>query len=101
MERLKIPIASKSAVGIYGRSQDHSDLYDHLTSEVRKIAVVEGNNYSIWDPIPNRPNHKWDAFVGCCVLATYNGIDPLGKAVNSNSGRRKKKYYSSQGVCDA
>ena len=98
MERLKIGIGSNSSISLFGQSKQHKTLFDHYTAEYRAIATVEGKDYAIWTQIPNRENHLFDATVGCCVLGNYNGVDVLGKAVNSRGGGRIRRVYSKEGV---
>ena len=76
----------------------HRNLFEHFTAEYRSIATVEGKQYAIWQMIPNRENHLWDCVVGCCVLGNFNGVDVLGKAVNSSQGGRKRRVVTSGGV---
>ncbi len=98
MERMKLPLGSNSAISVYGKSSTHRTFFEHLTSEYRTIVTVENKNYPTWDCIPNRENHLWDAYIGCCVLGNFNGVDPMGKAVSSSSGGRKRRSYSNDGV---
>ena len=93
MQRMKLPIGSQSGISINGKSQRHKMLFEHLTSEIRTMVTVEGKVYPIWSMIPNRENHLWDSYIGTCVLAQFNGLDPMGKAHKSGrTGRTRRKF---------
>lgn len=93
--RLRASMGGKGAFGFYGKKDYHRELFNHLTSEHRQKALVEGKIFDIWGLRPNRANHLWDCIVGCSVLANFCGVDTMmqGRADISTRGRRKKKVY--------
>jgi hypothetical protein len=93
--RLRSSMGAVGSLGVYGKGSQHRTLWDHLTAEYRKQALVEGKAYDIWSVRPNRANHLFDCIVGCAVLANFGGIDTMmqGRADISNRGGRKRRVF--------
>jgi hypothetical protein len=73
--RLAAGLGEKDSVNLYGDVPHvHAQLCDHLTAEYRDPKPGRGRIVEEWKQRPNRENHFWDCFVGCCVAASIDGL---------------------------
>lgn len=91
-ERLKIAVADRGALSLWGKSdQDHRLLADHFTSEY--FVRTEGHNrtVNVWKHRPQRfDNHWWDCAIGAAVAASIQGA-----ALPENAAPKPKAKYVS------
>jgi energy-coupling factor transporter ATP-binding protein EcfA2 len=79
-ERLRAAPADKGSVAIYrGSAGHHRMLVDQFTSEYPVATTARGRTVDVWKDRPNRDNHMWDCFVGCCVAASMLGVTAVGQ----------------------
>lgn len=82
--RLQTAAGDPGDVNIFGRELNgnpasHSMLIDHLLSEYSVTTEGRGRKVDEWFLRPNRENHLFDCFVGCCLAASEQGIE-FGRA---------------------
>ena len=75
-KRLLADVGSVGAVTLFGDNpRKHSYLVSQLTSEYCYMdTALDGSEKERWQTKPARSdNHLWDCFVGCCVVANFQG----------------------------
>ncbi len=64
---------------------------EHLTAEYPVKTAGRGRTVDEWKERPGRDNHWFDAYVGCCVAACYQGSRLPEWSVTAGAGRKRKR----------
>lgn len=96
--KLRQPLGEASCFTLFGTDPvEHRLLCDHITSEYKVRTFGRGREVEEWKLRPSRPdNHAWDALVGCCVAASFLGVQPAGIPPAPKKERRKVSYAEAQ-----
>ena len=76
-ERMRTAEGAPGCVRLYQPDdREHVMLADHFTAEYPVSATSRSSERTVdeWKDIPSRDNHWWDCFVGCCVVASVQGL---------------------------
>jgi hypothetical protein len=72
--RLAMAMGDRGGVSLLGvTGADHRLFAEHLTAEYPVKTAGRGRTVDEWKERLNRENHWFDADVGCCVAACYQG----------------------------
>lgn len=70
----------------------HRLLIDHLHAETPREVAVGETKIEEWIADPSKDNHFLDVLVGCCVAASYEGLQLTSHAMAGGSQRQRKKF---------
>lgn len=98
--RLSTAVGDRGCLQLFGTGDaDHRMFADQLTAEYRERASFGDYNYWQYLLPPNKPdNHFFDCLVGCCVLASVEGLSVTSEDAPRPTRRRRKYGVVSQGV---
>jgi len=73
------------------RAADHEMFANHCSAEGAKPAMLKGDVFDKWEPLPNTDNHLFDVIVGCQVAASERGLNwsPSGSPQPQPAPRRR------------
>lgn len=84
-QSIRTAVGDRVTMTLYGEPSHHEGTASHLTSEYpsRLKNVRTGAEVDVWKLIVGRDNEKLDNAVGCCVLLSFLGCDPLKGQVSA------------------
>jgi phage terminase large subunit GpA-like protein len=89
--RLAMAMGDRGGISLLGRTgTDHRLFAEHLTAEYPVKTAGRGRTVDEWKERPNRENHWFDCYVGCCVAACCQG-SRLPEWSATAGGTRKRK----------
>lgn len=91
-KRIITPVGDAGALTLFGKSDQHAMLADHLVAERPVRVAAKGRECDEWElRRPGLDNHWWDCLVGAAMAASMEGcaLPSVGGAV-----RRERKRVS-------
>lgn len=94
--RLALPMGERGALTLFGERADVHRLFaDHLTAEYPVEVTGRGRTVQEWRWRPHRPDNHWlDCLVGCFVVASVLGVQPLAEMHASDRVRATRVKWS-------